>query len=206
MAEPTVINARFKQKRGIEASIPNLLEGELFVSTDNRKLFVGTSDGNVCLCDSAINTLLETLQNTVNNNTNKINKNTSDIALINEQIENGMTVTDSGWIDCELVGNVQLTNENNRKLRYRKVGNIVVVNGRVKNITDTATRITILPEGFRPLYPIVTTLALTSKNLLWNYQLSETGEILFFNYTNTSTGLTSEQSHDIYFIFIAEEV
>ena len=47
----TIVNAKFKQKRGTEASIPVLLEGELYVCTDSNKLYVGTSSGNQLISD-----------------------------------------------------------------------------------------------------------------------------------------------------------
>ena len=47
----TIVNAKFKQKRGTEASIPILLEGELYVCTDSKKVYVGTASGNQLICD-----------------------------------------------------------------------------------------------------------------------------------------------------------
>lgn len=47
----TIVNAKFKQKRGTEASIPVLLEGELYVCIDSNKLYVGTASGNQLICD-----------------------------------------------------------------------------------------------------------------------------------------------------------
>lgn len=47
----TIVNAKFKQKRGTEESMPTLLEGELYVCTDSKKLYVGTASGNQLICD-----------------------------------------------------------------------------------------------------------------------------------------------------------
>lgn len=47
----TIVNAKFKQKRGTEASIPVLLEGELYICTDSNKLYVGSASGNQLICD-----------------------------------------------------------------------------------------------------------------------------------------------------------
>lgn len=47
----TLINAKLRHKRGTEASIPMLLDGQLYLCTDSHKLFKGTATGNVCIGD-----------------------------------------------------------------------------------------------------------------------------------------------------------
>ena len=57
----TIVNAKFKQKRGTEESMPTLLEGELYVCTDSKKLYVGTASGNQLICDiSKLNDITKT--------------------------------------------------------------------------------------------------------------------------------------------------
>ena len=47
----TIVNAKTKQRRGTELSIPTLLAGELYLPTDKRKIYKGTSTGNVLVGD-----------------------------------------------------------------------------------------------------------------------------------------------------------
>lgn len=47
----TIINAKVRHKRGTEASIPSLLDGQIYLTTDFRKIYKGTSTGNKILFD-----------------------------------------------------------------------------------------------------------------------------------------------------------
>jgi hypothetical protein len=60
------------------------------------------------------------------------------------------TVTDSGWLTLTLVNS--FTQHATSPLRYRKVGNVVFVQGAVQRTTTppAGTQITTLPVGFRP--------------------------------------------------------
>ena len=59
-------------------------------------------------------------------------------------------VMDSGWIDLPLTSGVTAHNANTFPCRYRKVGNMVWVQGAVKGITATDTVVATLPESYRP--------------------------------------------------------
>lgn len=87
----TNISAKMRETRGTEASIPVLLDGQLYLCTDSDKIFKGTSSGNKLISDvNAVASKAENIDNdrtttsktvtgSINElNTNKVNKLMSD--------------------------------------------------------------------------------------------------------------------------------
>jgi lysophospholipase L1-like esterase len=70
---------KIRFKRGLEAKLPTLDEGEPGFTTDTKKLFIGASDGNVEL---AKQTNLDTTNASVASNTSKIAEHTSTLAAL----------------------------------------------------------------------------------------------------------------------------
>ena len=121
----TIVNAKFKQKRGTEASIPVLLEGELYVCTDSNKLYVGTASGNQLICDiSQLNDMAQDIEN--------IN---TDLTIKTGTISglNGATISNYNLCRC---------------------GNMVDMRVVVSGLTTLAKVFFNIPKGFRPLHYI----------------------------------------------------
>lgn len=94
---------------------------------------------------------------------------------------------DSGWLDLPLAsgitaqsGNVVYTPQ------YRKIGNVVYVEGCVKGATANNQLLATLPSGYRPVHQMryMTGRSTTANAIL---QLSTNGELQFINLSDSST-------------------
>lgn len=130
----TIVNAKFKQKRGTEESMPTLLEGEFYVCTDSYKLYVGSASGNKLICDIS-----------------QLNENTQEINNL-KTLENwNSAVLENGWLDNNNVG-----------FKYFKHNGIIHIYARVTSgSVENGTKVTTLPTGYRPsnviLFPLTNT-------------------------------------------------
>lgn len=72
------------------------------------------------------------------------------LTSMGDTVETILTATeDSGWQTLPLATDIEAYNEMNIP-QYRKIGNLVVIRGTIKGITERNTVIATLPEGFRP--------------------------------------------------------
>ena len=97
------------------------------------------------------------------------------------------TASDSGWITASITGSFALYGSDS-VLRYRKIGNIVQVEGTLKPTTTlagSATNLTMftLPEGYRPSAAIVT-LCQGSGSCHWALTIKASGEVCFGRYSS----------------------
>lgn len=60
-----------------------------------------------------------------------------------------MQIYDTGWVDLTLLNNVQLFTEG-FNIQVRRIHKTVYMRGRVTNLTEHPTTVTILPDEFRP--------------------------------------------------------
>ena len=96
-------------------------------------------------------------------------------------------ISDSGWITASVTGSFALYGSDS-VLRYRKIGNIVQVEGTLKpttTITGSATNLTIftLPVGYRPSAAIVA-LCQGSGSCHWALTIKTSGEVCFARYSS----------------------
>lgn len=96
-------------------------------------------------------------------------------------------VADSGWQNASITGSFALYGSDS-VLRYRKIGNIVQVEGTLNPTTTlagSATNLTIftLPEGYRPSAAIVT-LCQGSGSCHWALTIKASGEVCFGRYSS----------------------
>ena len=118
----TTVNATLKHKRGTEASMPILKDGQIYLCSDTHKMYKGTSTGDNILI--------------------------SDIAQLNDMTKNKQDkIEDSSW--CTLPLNVNNT-VTGYTPKYRKNGNLLGLRGKLNGVTANSTSIATLPDGFRP--------------------------------------------------------
>lgn len=131
----TTVNASIRHKRGTEASMPTLKDGQIYLCSDTHKVYKGTSTGeNILICNiSALNDLANDKQD---------------------------TLVDSGWLSVDYEGNA-ISAYSGSALKYRQRDKMVEVNGEIKGLTNIngSTEVTIgtLPSGYRPPRIIKTT-------------------------------------------------
>lgn len=125
---------------------PSMTGQDLHLAIVNSKLKVGTA----VMCTTNYENNGSTYYA---GRTYKINGDysTGELILSAEDI----TVKDTGWVELTLVNDA--TNiVDDRKLSYRKVGDVVYLSGAIippASAVDAAVTIAYLPEGFRPHYP-----------------------------------------------------
>lgn len=73
----------------------------------------------------------------------KITGNTNRLEVIEKKI------TDTGWIDLVLAGNVTPYTDG-YNIQVRRIGNVVYYRGRIGNVTANDTLISVIPANFRP--------------------------------------------------------
>lgn len=105
-------------------------------------------------------------------------------------------IEDSGWINVELTSSfVQNSNSWATKPVYRKVGNMVEIQGTISpasNISDTTSETTIftLPEGFRPHQTLWVHQQADNMNV-WTMIVRPNGIVSLSRYGITSKGAMS---------------
>lgn len=114
----TTVNATLKMKRGTEASIPTLKDGQLYLCSDTHKVYKGTSTGdNVLISDI-----------------NKLITNTNNIQTINTNISN-MTkkLSRYSFVSGNLTGSTKIQIDMTNTID----GNIATLNGSTLSIKET---------------------------------------------------------------------
>lgn len=122
----TLINAKVQHKRGTEASIPTLLDGQIYLPFDKKRIWKGTSGGNVLISDYDM-----TLSNSAFITSIPLLENTKIPLSLN-----------SGYTFDADVDNYYIKAKDNFARIY--FGTIGIFNGNIWNV------ITTLPSGFRP--------------------------------------------------------
>ncbi|NRT78646.1 hypothetical protein [Clostridium beijerinckii] len=89
---------------------------------------------------------------------------------------------DSGWLALPLSGGI--TNYDNAK--YRKIGSVVFLNGRITGIVGTSGTVGTLPNGYRPLYNFNCTVILSAGKTA-NLSIDTSGIITIYSVTTLAS-------------------
>lgn len=110
---------------------------------------------------------------------------------------------DSGWINLTLANGVGQHSAANFPCRYRKIGNVVYVQGCVNGFADVEKTVATLPEGFRPSATFYSLQATQGGNVD-TFNVRYNGEIKRVSTTMPVTSLNTSNYHFINFSFLTD--
>lgn len=126
---------------------------------------------------SQTNTTVTTLKSDVTKLKNDVSSCNETIEELKNELDNA--TTDTGWINFPVASGISVYSSAQQP-RYRKIGNLVIVTGAVKGITQDRTIIGALPTGFRPTKVISFVQNMSATNGIANiarWQVQTDGEI-----------------------------
>lgn len=114
---------------------------------------------------------VSTIQDPTNSNTALTIDSAGDVTFSGP---NTVTPTDSGWITATLQNGYTSYNDPYGPIKYRKIGNVVNIQGSTNQATNQLTIFT-LPPGFRPDRQVI--FATQNGNALARLDITKAGEV-----------------------------
>lgn len=110
---------------------------------------------------------------------------------------------DSGWIALTLADGIGQHSATNFPCRYRKIGNVVYVQGCVNGFADVEKTVATLPEGFRPSATFYS-LQATQGGKIDTFNVRNNGKIERVSTTMPVESLSASNYHFINFSFLTD--